>query len=77
VARRSELVRSQNARIAAAAHVHRFGTQSRVPFVCECDDHDCREFVPVTLPEYSLRCEEGTPLLAPGHSAASAEREAC
>ncbi|HVU76882.1 MAG TPA: hypothetical protein VHC67_04820 [Gaiellaceae bacterium] len=52
VARRCELVRIQNARIAASARTHHFDSHSPVPFVCECEDADCREFVTLTLPEY-------------------------
>lgn len=77
MASRSEIVRLQNARIAAAARVHHFGVHSPVPFVCECDDPGCREFVTLTLPEYAARREEGTPLLAPGHAAPSTGRRAC
>jgi hypothetical protein len=76
VARRSEVVRLQNARIAAAARTHHFGSRSPVPFVCECDDSECREFVTATLPEYEARRERGESLLAPGHSAAPTDRKA-
>jgi hypothetical protein len=76
VARRSEVVRLQNARIAAAARVHHFGSRSPVPFVCECDDGECHEFVTLTLPEYEAHREEDAALLAPGHATAPTDRRA-
>jgi hypothetical protein len=76
VARRSELVRLQNARIAAAARAHHFGSHSPVPFVCECDDGECHEFVTLTLPEYEAHRERRASLLAPGHATAPTDRTA-
>ena len=76
MARRSEVVRLQHARIAAAARAHHFGSRSPVAFVCECDDADCREFVTLTLPEYESHREDGVPLVAPDHPTPSNERRA-
>lgn len=66
----------QNARIAAAARAHHFGSRSPVPFVCECDGEACREFVTLTLPEYEAQRRQDAFLLAPGHEAAPAGRTA-
>lgn len=77
MARRSEVVSLQNARIAAAARAHHFDDRSPVPFVCECDDADCREFVTLTLPEYGVHRGRGLFLVAPGHAVPRAKRRVC
>jgi hypothetical protein len=70
------MVRLQNARIAAAARAHHFGSRSPVPFVCECDGAECHEFVTLTLAEYEAQRRQDGYLVAPGHTAADAGRSA-
>ena len=41
-----------NERLRRAAASHRFETEQRVPFVCECADERCREIVMVSIEEY-------------------------
>jgi hypothetical protein len=56
-AARHEQIRLQNVRIAASARRHHFDGTTGVPFLCECDDELCHEFVVVTLRamEHALR----------------------
>jgi hypothetical protein len=74
--RRCELIRIQNARIAAAARTHHFDSYSPVPFVCECENGDCREFVTLTLPEYEGYRGRGRYVVAVGHPSPAGERAA-
>lgn len=41
----------------------------RVPYLCECDDVDCREPIRLTAPEYErVRDDGATFAIAPGHA---------
>jgi len=41
----------------------------RVPYLCECDDVDCRELIPLTAPEYERIREDGATFgVLRGHS---------
>jgi hypothetical protein len=64
---RHETIRLQNARIAASARVHHFGDLSPVPFLCECDDDACREFVTLTLGVYEHLQRKRLHVVARGH----------
>jgi hypothetical protein len=67
VVRRHEQIRLQNVRIFVAARRHHFDNQVGVPFLCECDDELCHEFVVVTLPDYERVRHERLILAAAGH----------
>lgn len=63
--------RKANDRIAEKAEWLRF--VSRVPMLCECSATECRSIVMIGLGDYrALRRSDGV-LLAPGHSAESAD----
>jgi hypothetical protein len=65
---RTRLARESNDRVAQAAYQLRF--VSRVPFLCECDDPSCDEFVLLELDEYQrARSESGQSIVARGHKA--------
>lgn len=64
---RHERVRLQNARIAVGARRHHFDERIGVPFLCECDDEECREFVIVRLPEFNLHSKNLLVLVATQH----------
>jgi hypothetical protein len=70
VTRRHEQVRLQNIRIAIAARRHHFDNAVGVPFLCECDDGDCHEFVVVTLPEHDGIRKQRLVLVAIDHRVA-------
>ena len=40
-----------------------------MPFLCECGDDDCRQFVPVAINGYYALLDTREWLLAPGHVA--------
>lgn len=63
---RADQVRRSNERIIEEAIRLRF--VSRVPLLCECDDEDCREFVPLTLDEYELVRAVNGYVTSSGHS---------
>jgi hypothetical protein len=67
VTSRGPRVRQSNDGIARRARQLHF--VARVPFLCECDDHYCREFVPLFLDEYERARREGLPIKAPKHNA--------
>jgi len=69
----SDEVRSSNVRIAAAAQSFRFGDDNAVPFLCECADIDCQQFVPVAIGAYYALLDTREWLLAPGHMADTLE----
>jgi hypothetical protein len=60
---RSESAREANDRLARAATRLRF--VSRVPFVCECSNPDCAEFVFLRIEDYYS--DRDSPLLAEEH----------
>ena len=41
-----------------------------MPFLCECGDPACGEFVRLTLPEYAEARRLAAPLVSPGHDGA-------
>jgi hypothetical protein len=63
----SEAVRQANERIAEKAIRLRF--VARVPFICECDDPDCVEFIPLHPRDYAERSARSYVVL-PGHGGA-------
>jgi hypothetical protein len=60
-------VRAGNDRIAQAAQRNKFDRDTPVPFLCECDDPGCREFVRATLGQYEQTRAAGGDLTAPAH----------
>jgi hypothetical protein len=66
--RRHERVRLQNLRIAVGARRHHFDERVGIPFLCECDDEDCREFVIVRLPEFDKHTKNHLLLVAASHT---------
>jgi hypothetical protein len=70
---RSDGVRSSNVRIAAAARGFRFADTDTVPFLCECSDDGCQQFVPVALRVYDALLVRREWLLADGHVADTLE----
>jgi hypothetical protein len=69
VSRRREQIRLQNMRIAVAARRHHFDNRVGVPFLCECDDDCCREFVVATLPDFERMRRDRLVLAAAEHAA--------
>lgn len=69
--RRHERVRLQNVRISVGARRHHFDERIGIPFLCECDDEDCHEFVIVRLPEFDKHAKNKLVLVATGHALAS------
>ncbi len=67
----SEQFRASNQRIAEQALLLHF--VSRVPFICECSDPGCREFVLLPPGDYETARRGGTAYVTlPGHSVAAA-----
>lgn len=66
----TDAARDANGRIAEKAIRLRF--LARVPFVCECSDPDCREFVLLLPQEYEAARREGY-VTRPDHAVADAE----
>ena len=60
-----DAARRANDRIAAKASRLRF--RARIPFVCECADPDCREFVLLDLGDFDVARRDGTPVTLPEH----------
>lgn len=69
---RHEQISLQNIRIAVAAQRHHFDNAVGVPFLCECDDAGCHEFVVARLPDYDRIRRDGLVLVATGHTVAGA-----
>ena len=65
----SEATREANQGIAEKAVRLRF--RARVPFICECIDPDCREFVLLRTDEYERVRAERAFITLPGHDAAA------
>lgn len=72
--RRHERVRLQNVRISVGARRHHFDARIGIPFLCECDDEDCHEFVIVRLPEFERHTRDHLILIASGHALARSAR---
>ena len=64
---------AENQRIAAYARWEYTQPESRLLFLCECDDTVCRAFVRWTLEEYDTVREGGGFVLAAGHRMDRAE----
>jgi hypothetical protein len=64
---RPDDIRARNQRIAAAAHRHRFESDARVPFLCECSDNRCQELLRLQLETYETARDDADYLTAPGH----------
>lgn len=54
IVRNDAIFREANEGIREAAEEHLTDGDEHVPFVCECADENCREFVQMTLAEYQL-----------------------
>jgi hypothetical protein len=68
--------RDLNERLRRIVAEHRFEATQRVPFLCECDDRNCREIVMLSLIDFDLvREHPGRFLLAAGHVDAEAADE--
>ena len=68
--------RTSNELLSQMAISHRFATNQRVPFVCECADVDCHEIVMLSLDEYELvRIHSSRFLLIAGHEDHDATHE--
>jgi hypothetical protein len=70
--RRHQRIHLQNVRIAVCARRHHFDARIGVPFLCECDDEDCHEFVVVRLRDFDKIGRQHLTLVAAGHSIAGA-----
>jgi hypothetical protein len=65
--------RNANADIAEKANELDLG-ESPLPFVCECEDRACRQFLRLTLPEYrDVRADPKQFMVAPGHEGSDEE----
>jgi hypothetical protein len=54
IVRNDAIFREANEGIREAAEEHLTDGDEQVPFVCECADENCRDFVQMTLAEYQL-----------------------
>lgn len=70
---RHEHICLQNVRIAFAAKRHHFDNAVGVPFLCECDDAGCHEFVVTSLPTHNQIRKDRLVLVATGHHVAGGE----
>ena len=60
------LFRDANERIAES--VRNLSLQGRAPFICECKNERCTDFMPLALEEYeAARAHPGRFLTVPGH----------
>lgn len=64
---RHERIHLQNIRISVGARRHHFDERVGVPFLCECDDEDCHEFVIVRLPVFDMVARNGLIVVSTGH----------
>lgn len=63
----SAIFREANERIRATAR--ELGLGSAVPFICECPDRGCTDFVRLDVREYdALRGDRGSLVALPGHT---------
>lgn len=65
--RRFERIHLQNIRIAASARRHHFDDRIGIPFLCECDDDLCREFVVVPLAAFERTLRDRLTIVSTGH----------
>lgn len=64
---RHQRIHLQNVRISVGARRHHFDDRIGVPFLCECDNEDCHEFVIVPLSAFDKVSKQRFVLVAPGH----------
>jgi hypothetical protein len=70
IARNNQIFREANEQIRAAAQEYNAPLE-RIPFLCECPVPDCRELIPLTLPQYErIRADSAHFLTATGHEGA-------
>jgi hypothetical protein len=74
--RRHQRIRIQNVRIAASAQRHHFDGATGIPFLCECDDELCHEFVVLPLRTFERALRDRDVLVADGHDVDGAEHAA-
>lgn len=65
--RRHARIHLQNVRISVGARRHHFDERIGIPFLCECDDEQCHEFVIVRLGEFDKLSRRDYVLVTPGH----------
>jgi hypothetical protein len=73
---RHQRIRIQNVRIAASAVRHHFDSATGIPFLCECDDELCHEFVVLPLLAFDRVRRDRDVLVADGHDVDGTERAA-
>jgi hypothetical protein len=67
---RHERIHLQNVRISVGARRHHFDSRIGIPFLCECDDEDCHEFVIVPLGDFERASKKHLVLVTIGHTVA-------
>lgn len=65
---RHERLHLQNVRISVGARRHHFDEHVGIPFLCECDDEECHEFVVLPLGEFTRHAKSRLVLVATGHA---------
>lgn len=73
--RRHQRIHLQNVRISIGARRHHFDERVGIPFLCECDDEHCHEFVIVPLAEFNKALKQHLVLVAIGHPVEDATHE--
>ena len=63
-------------RIAASAQRHHFDSATGIPFLCECDDELCHEFVVLPLRTFERALRDRDVIVAEGHDVDGAEHAA-
>jgi hypothetical protein len=66
--RRHERIHLQNVRISVGARRHHFDERIGIPFLCECDDENCHEFVVLPLGDFGKHSKSHFVLVATGHT---------
>ena len=66
-------IRTRNAGLAHHARRHHFDNETHVPFLCECDDESCQDFVLLSLPEFRALTTQFHFVVTPWHSIDGAE----
>ena len=65
--RRHQRIHLQNVRISVGARRHHFDERIGIPFLCECDDEHCHEFVIVPLARFDTASMQELVLVALRH----------
>jgi hypothetical protein len=68
--KRHERIHLQNIRISAGARRHHFDEKIGIPFLCECDEEQCHEFVVVPLRRFEGALRDRLTVIAAGHAVA-------